>query len=72
MLRAMAMSRTPPWSELAQLVPVISLAFPFIIAGRVDLAQAGWGICWPPLGAVRGGRLVRHASSLPSLGPWPT
>jgi hypothetical protein len=39
----MAASRTPPWSELVQLVPVISLAFPFIAAGRVDLAQAGWG-----------------------------
>jgi hypothetical protein len=40
---AMATSRTPAWSELVQLVPVITLAFPFIVAGKVDLAQAGWG-----------------------------
>jgi hypothetical protein len=39
----MAMSRNPPWSELVQLAPVITLACPFIVAGKVDLAQAGWG-----------------------------
>jgi len=39
----MATSRNPIWAELVQLVPVIVLAFPFIIAGKVDLAQAGWG-----------------------------
>jgi hypothetical protein len=39
----MATSRNPVWSELLQLVPVIVLAFPFILAGKVDLAQAGWG-----------------------------
>ena len=31
------------WAELLQLVPVICLAFPFIVAGRVDLARAGSG-----------------------------
>lgn len=39
----MATSRNPAWAELVQLVPVIVLAFPFILAGKVDLAQAGWG-----------------------------
>jgi hypothetical protein len=39
----MATSRNPVWAELVQLVPVIVLAFPFILAGKVDLAQAGWG-----------------------------
>jgi hypothetical protein len=39
----MATSRNPIWAELIQLIPVISLAFPFILAGRVDLGQAGWG-----------------------------
>jgi hypothetical protein len=39
----MASTRNPVWAELIQLVPVICLAFPFIIAGKVDLAQAGLG-----------------------------
>lgn len=39
----MATSRNPAWAELLQLVPVIVLAFPFILAGKVDLAQAGGG-----------------------------
>jgi hypothetical protein len=39
----MTTSRNPVWAELVQLVPVIVLAFPFILAGKVDLAQAGWG-----------------------------
>jgi hypothetical protein len=35
--------RNPAWAELVQLVPVVSLAFPFIVAGKVDLARAGSG-----------------------------
>ena len=31
------------WAELLQLVPVVSLAFPFILQGSVDLARAGTG-----------------------------
>lgn len=31
------------WAELVQLVPIISLAFPFILAGKVDLGRAGPG-----------------------------
>jgi hypothetical protein len=45
----MATSRNPVWAELVQLVPVIVLAFPFILAGKVDLTQAGWGFL---LGAI--------------------
>lgn len=39
----MTTSRNPVWAELVQLVPVIVLAFPFILAGKVDLARAGAG-----------------------------
>jgi hypothetical protein len=43
MLPAMAIRRNPIWAELVQLVPVISLAFPFIVAGKVDIGRAGPG-----------------------------
>jgi hypothetical protein len=33
----------PVWAELVQLLPILSLAFPFIVQGRVDLARAGSG-----------------------------
>lgn len=39
----MPIRRNPVWSELVQLIPVISLAFPFIVAGKVDLGRAGVG-----------------------------
>jgi hypothetical protein len=35
--------RNPVWAELIQLIPVISLAFPFIVAGSVDISRAGPG-----------------------------
>ena len=31
------------WAELIQLVPVVSLALPFIVQGSVDLRQAASG-----------------------------
>ena len=40
----MASPRNPLWTELVQLVPVVSLALPFIVAGKVDLTQAGVGL----------------------------
>jgi hypothetical protein len=40
---AMATPRNPVWAEIAQLVPIISLALPFIVAGKVDLDRAGSG-----------------------------
>jgi hypothetical protein len=39
----MATTRNPAWAEAIQLVPVLSLAFPFIVQGKVDLARAGSG-----------------------------
>jgi hypothetical protein len=39
----MAARRNAVWAELVQLVPIISLAFPFIVAGKVDLGRAGMG-----------------------------
>ena len=39
----MPLHRNPPWAELVQLVPVVCLALPFIVAGGVDLEQAGPG-----------------------------
>lgn len=31
----------PPWAELVQLVPIITLALPFIVAGKIDFTRAG-------------------------------
>ena len=39
----MAIRRNAVWAELIQLIPVICLALPFILAGKVDLARAGVG-----------------------------
>jgi hypothetical protein len=36
--------KNPAWAELVQLVPVISLALPFIVKGQVDISQAGRGL----------------------------
>lgn len=35
--------RSKAWAELIQLVPVVSLAFPFIVQGAVDLSRASTG-----------------------------
>ena len=48
----MATHRNPLWAELVQLVPVISLAFPFIVAGKVDLGRAAPGFLFGALLAV--------------------
>jgi len=39
----MATRRNAVWAELVQLVPIISLAFPFIVEGKVDISRAGTG-----------------------------
>jgi len=39
----MAVRRNPVWAELLQLVPIISLALPFIIEGKTDVGRAGLG-----------------------------
>jgi hypothetical protein len=49
---AMATPRNPFWAEIAQLVPIISLASPFIVAGTVDLGRAGSGFLVGALLAV--------------------
>ncbi len=39
----MTSSRNPIWAELLQLIPIVSLALPFIVMGKVDLGHAGTG-----------------------------
>jgi hypothetical protein len=39
----LATIRNPAWAELLQLVPILTLAFPFIVAGEVDLGRANLG-----------------------------
>lgn len=36
--------QNPVWLELVQLVPIVSLAFPFIVAGKIDVAHAGGAV----------------------------
>jgi hypothetical protein len=38
-----ASDKNPPWSELIQLVPILSLAFPFVVSGEVDITRASSG-----------------------------
>ena len=37
-------SQNPVWAELVQLVPVLSLALPFVLQGAVDLSRAANGL----------------------------
>jgi hypothetical protein len=39
----MPTKKNAAWAEIVQLIPVISLALPFIVRGSVDLSQAGTG-----------------------------
>jgi len=39
-----AASKNPPWAELIQLIPIVSLALPFIVNGKVELSRAGTGL----------------------------
>lgn len=48
-----------PWAELLQLVPAISLALPFIVAGRVDISQAETGFVVAALLSLAIGVLLR-------------
>lgn len=45
----MTTRRNAVWAELVQLVPIISLAFPFIVEGRVDISRAGSGFLFGAL-----------------------
>jgi hypothetical protein len=51
--------QNPPWLELLQLVPVISLALPFIASGQVDLSRAGTGMLIAALLTLPIGALVQ-------------
>lgn len=44
MSRPVAAAKNPPWAELIQLIPIVSLALPFIVSGKVELARAGSGL----------------------------
>jgi hypothetical protein len=39
-----APAKNAAWAELVQLIPIVSLALPFIVNGKVDLARAGSGL----------------------------
>lgn len=39
-----APAKNAAWAELIQLVPIVSLALPFIVSGKVDLSRAGSGL----------------------------
>lgn len=39
----MTFPKNPAWAELIQLIPIVTLALPFIISGQVDVSQAGYG-----------------------------
>ncbi|HEY6728350.1 MAG TPA: hypothetical protein VI197_30275 [Polyangiaceae bacterium] len=49
------------WAELLQLVPVVTLAFPFIVHGSVDLSRAASGFLVGAALAVPIGLVVRRA-----------
>jgi hypothetical protein len=52
------------WAELLQLVPIVSLAFPFILHGSVDLARAGTGFLVAALLSLPVAFLVVRAGQL--------
>jgi len=37
-------AKNAAWAELVQLIPIVSLALPFIVSGKVDLSRAGSGL----------------------------
>lgn len=39
-----AAAKNVAWAELIQLLPIVSLALPFIVSGKVDLSRAGSGL----------------------------
>jgi len=45
-------TKNPPWAELIQLVPILVLAFPFVLKGEVDITQAASGFLAGALIAV--------------------
>jgi hypothetical protein len=48
----------PPWAELVQLVPIVTLALPFIVAGKIDFQRAGGALLVAALLTVPASALV--------------
>jgi hypothetical protein len=48
----------PPWAELVQLVPIVTLALPFIVAGKIDFERAGTALLVAALLTVPASALV--------------
>jgi hypothetical protein len=59
----------PVWAELIQLVPIVSLALPIIVAGKIDFARAGSALLVAALLTIPVSALVvfRHAMLNPIL-----
>jgi hypothetical protein len=59
----------PVWAELVQLVPIVSLALPIILAGKIDFSRAGTALFVAALLTVPVSALVvlRHAVLNPIL-----
>jgi hypothetical protein len=64
MLRRVAKSTHPVWVELVQLVPVVSLALPFIVQGEVELARAASGFLIGAVSFVLVSWLVLHQKAV--------
>ncbi|HEX6276778.1 MAG TPA: hypothetical protein VFZ53_27230 [Polyangiaceae bacterium] len=56
----MSKPSNPVWAELVQLVPVITLALPFIVKGEVELARAASGFLVGAVSFVLVSGLVLH------------
>jgi hypothetical protein len=59
----------PVWAELIQLVPIVSLALPIILAGKIDFARAGTALLVAALLTIPVSAFVvlRHAVLNPIL-----
>src|SRR5690606_15771773 len=58
-------SRTPPWAEAIQLIPILALAFPFIVEGHVDLESATSGfVVATALAVLCSIQVLRHGHRL--------
>lgn len=56
---------TPTWAEAIQLVPILTLAFPFIVAGEVDLSSTASGfVVATALAVLCSIQVVRHGHHL--------
>jgi len=61
----MTTSRTPPWAEAIQLIPILTLAFPFIVEGHVDLESATSGfVVATALAVLCSIQVLRHGHRL--------